>query len=298
MLTANTPTVYILASNPGHLPQRTGAFSFTITRPGLPDYSESQDKQISNHHELSLWGLVSSLSAVLRLGIQGPINMLCRNQSAISTILDTSSKHNRHYSRTFNRLLSQWLESSFLNSIAIGWLPKSYIHPVPLLAQKKAKATRQPRGRDPPFKSAATLLYITKRDLNIDWDNISKTPKYCGKSFPRFRGTTGPLKHNNGNKMMYIDACQDRNTLLARFTRMATNHAPIGSYYARFPHHDKPTRCPCPQGPIQSRTHILDECTRFERPWESWLRETGRTDGFLHTIIHFLKENPLAFSFT
>jgi hypothetical protein len=297
-LIANTPTVYVLASNPGHLALRTGAYAFTITQPGLPDVSESDDKHVSNHHELSLWGLVSSLSAVIREGIVGPINILCRNQAAVSTILDVSSKHNRHYARSFNRLLSQWLEGSFLNSLTIGWLPKSFPHPVPVLAQRKAKATRKPRDRDPTFKSAATLLYIAKRDMNIDWNNTANNPKYCGRSFPRFRGRTGPIKHNNGNKMIYIDACDDRTTLLARFTRMATNHAPIGSYYRRFPHHNRDHHCSCPQGPIQSRTHILDECSMYNRPWESWLHETWRTEGFLYTIVTFLKENPHAFSFT
>ena len=52
------------------------------------------------------------------------------------------------------------------------------------------------------------------------------------------------------------------NLLCACAMRAITNHAPIGEYRLRFfPNRD--FKCPCNNYPIESRRHILHECSRF-----------------------------------
>ena len=90
----------------------------------------------------------------------------------------------------------------------------------------------------------------------------------------------------------YIKACKDNNQLFARFTRMATDHAPIGSYYKRFSHLQKSDRCLSPGWHPESRDHMLDKCSRYSRHWEAWLPMASREPSSLLTLVGFLIDNP------
>ena len=79
------------------------------------------------------------------------------------------------------------------------------------------------------------------------------------------------------------------NLLCARTTRAITNHAPIGEYRLQFfPNMD--FTCPCNNYPIESRRHILHDCWRFNRYWNT------RRDTLKHFIM-FLTFNLNAFAF-
>ena len=80
------------------------------------------------------------------------------------------------------------------------------------------------------------------------------------------------------------------NSLCAHAMRAITNHAPIGEYQLIF-FPNKDFLCPCNNYPIKSRRHILHECKRFNRYWNS------RRDSLNHFIM-FLIANPNAFTFT
>jgi len=79
------------------------------------------------------------------------------------------------------------------------------------------------------------------------------------------------------------------NSLCARATRAITNHAPISEYHLRFfPRED--FACPCALYPIETRRHILHECTRYNNYWNP------RRDTIAHFIL-FLEFNGNTFSF-
>jgi len=79
------------------------------------------------------------------------------------------------------------------------------------------------------------------------------------------------------------------NSLCAHTTRAITNHATIGEYRLQFfPSMD--FSCPCNNYPIESRRHILYECSRFNRYWNP------RRDMLKHFVM-FLSANPNAFAF-
>ena len=63
---------------------------------------------------------------------------------------------------------------------------------------------------------------------------------------------------------LWLKVFSHSNSLYACATRAITNHTPIGEYHLRFfPNED--FKCPCGNYPIESRRHILHECTRFNR---------------------------------
>jgi len=79
------------------------------------------------------------------------------------------------------------------------------------------------------------------------------------------------------------------NSLCARFTRMTTGHAPIGEYRQRFfPH--LPSSCPCGNAEVQTREHIVMECERHNP-------STRPCNIIINSFVHFLADNPEAFSF-
>ena len=69
--------------------------------------------------------------------------------------------------------------------------------------------------------------------------------------------------------------------------RCILGHAPIGEYFLRF-NIDEPTKCPCGCAPIQTRRHILNNCSHSRFPYSQ--------DWYLPTLIKFLKRYPLSFS--
>ena len=79
------------------------------------------------------------------------------------------------------------------------------------------------------------------------------------------------------------------NSLCAWATRAITNHAPIGEYRLRFFPREE-FKCLCSHYPIESRRHILHDCSRFNSYWNP------RRDSLSHFVM-FLKANPLAFTF-
>ena len=79
------------------------------------------------------------------------------------------------------------------------------------------------------------------------------------------------------------------NLLYACATRAITNHAPIGEYRLRFFPNEE-FKCLYGNYPIESRRHILYECTRFNGYWNP------RRNSLSHFVM-FLIANPNAFAF-
>ena len=80
------------------------------------------------------------------------------------------------------------------------------------------------------------------------------------------------------------------NSLCVYATRVITNHAPIGEYRLKFFPREE-FKYPCSLYPIESRHHILHECSRFNSYWNP------RRDSLNHFVM-FLVNNPSAFTFT
>ena len=88
------------------------------------------------------------------------------------------------------------------------------------------------------------------------------------------------------------------NSRMARFTRMVLNHAPIGSFRARF-FPQEPTNCnQC--NVFQTREHILfNLCQAYKRRWRhNNILEFLRSLDPFPKIVEFMDDNEGAFAFT
>ena len=87
----------------------------------------------------------------------------------------------------------------------------------------------------------------------------------------------------------WLQSFRHSNSLCAHASRSITNHAPIGEYKLRFFLREE-FKCPCSVYSIESRRHILHDCTRFNGYWNP-------RRGSLSHFVMFLKANPNAFAF-
>ena len=97
------------------------------------------------------------------------------------------------------------------------------------------------------------------------------------------------LSYTKGSS--WLQSFGHSNTLCARATRAITNHAPIGEYHLRFfPNED--FKCPCGSYPIETRRHILHECTRHNGYWNP------RRDALSHFIMFLVPTLELSLLLT
>ena len=117
----------------------------------------------------------------------------------------------------------------------------------------------------PTVISAASYIHESNKQFHNEWEMRAYQLRYLGTSFMRLKLKNRRIKPRRKSADCYIKACEDDNSLFARFTRMVTNHAPIGSYYRRFPHLNKSELCLSPGWRFESRDHVLDKCSRYSR---------------------------------
>jgi len=87
----------------------------------------------------------------------------------------------------------------------------------------------------------------------------------------------------------WLPVIEFTNSLCTCFTCMTTRHASIREYRQRFfPH--LPTSCPCGKAEIQTHEHIVMEYDRHNP-------STQPCNIIINSFVHFLVDNPGAFSF-
>ena len=142
-----------------------------------------------------------------------------------------------------------------------------------------------------PYKMSWDYSKKTESDgiLNV-WKMMFQASDRKGKQFLNL------LNNNSDNiELSYIkegpwlQAFGQSNSLCVCATRAITNHAPISEYRLRFFPREE-FKCSCSVYLIESRRHILYECTRFNSYWN--LRRNS-----LSHFVMFLKTNPNAFTF-
>jgi len=79
------------------------------------------------------------------------------------------------------------------------------------------------------------------------------------------------------------------NFLYTHFMYITTGHAPIGEYYQRF-FSQLLASCPCEEAAVQTYEYIVMKC-KIHDP------STCLYNIVINSFVHFLVENPVAFSF-
>jgi len=150
-----------------------------------------------------------------------------------------------------------------------------------------------PVGRN--VRTTLGFLRKSATDSAVDaWLSLFRNPDYAGSQFLHLRGeltdrnTLVPAYANGGTWCKRVHRISE----FSRLVRGITGHAPIEAYRSRF--HPRLPREGCPRCdcPTESRLHVLVGCPEYSR---EQFRDMG--DLTLESLIEFLRENPLAFSF-
>ncbi|KIL71730.1 hypothetical protein M378DRAFT_20011 [Amanita muscaria Koide BX008] len=246
----------------------------------------------SNHHELTLIGLVDACERITLT--RGHQFLLARNLSALLTITSPSLGRNRHYARTFDRLLKGWFLEDPSNTITLGWYPKEYNPEALKHLPNWTRAQRVTTNCPPASPSAATLLRVAKATMTKTI-RVRNARRKLGKHFPQLG--PGPSAKQAKPHLRFINFTRNDPRLLTRLTRALTAHAPIGRYYLHRPWHNRHIWCRCPGEYVQTVNHVLDDCTLYARHWEGWYLIPLEKEAPLKALVSFLRSNPTSFTF-
>ena len=129
----------------------------------------------------------------------------------------------------------------------------NYLHEMPKIPGRELR------------KSTQLLRQINDQDVEDKWRKSSASLEYRGRGFmdlftnapTRGDHPVGLMQPNSMKGGSYMRRLRyESNSLVARFTRCITNHAPIGTYYQKF-NIEAETLCVC--GRVLSRGHILQD---------------------------------------
>jgi len=175
------------------------------------------------------------------------------------------------------------------NKIQFWFCPSKAKWPKHKLVDDQVKAN----NCTPTFPSKELHLFNKKKECdNIlhEWqDSFTTNPKrgQCFLDFEDENQKVIKLTYAKGGS--WLPSIGFTNSLCACFTHMTTGHTPIGEYQQRFfPHLS--TSCPCSEADIQTREHIVMECDIHDP-------STRPCNIIINSFIHFLVDNPSAFSF-
>ncbi|KAF8622423.1 hypothetical protein AX15_007030 [Amanita polypyramis BW_CC] len=117
----------VIASPPTNVKRQTGAHRSIILHHNQPPIVTTKQWSLSNHHELTLAGLIDSLPTLLHN--TGDVTILLHNKSATQTLFNEKTTINGHYVMSFNKIILPWLQNP-TNRIFIGWIPANYSTPI------------------------------------------------------------------------------------------------------------------------------------------------------------------------
>ena len=190
-------------------------------------------------------------------------------------------------------LLTSAIDSFFRkdgrNKIQFWFCPSKAKWPKHKLIDNQVKAN----NCAPIFPSKESHLFNKKKECdNIlsEWQNSFMSNPKRGQCFLDFEDKNQkviiPTYAKGGS---WLPSIGFTNSLCACFTCMTTGHAPIGEYRQRFLPH-LPISCPCGKAEVQTREHIVMECDTHDP-------STRPHNIIINSFIHFLADNPSAFSF-
>ncbi|KAF8621692.1 hypothetical protein AX15_007581 [Amanita polypyramis BW_CC] len=193
----NENCILVVASPPTNIKRQKGLVCTIILQPGSMPKVFTQHLTYSNHHELTLAGLIDNLPTALT--ITGDVTILLHNQAAIYTLFNERNTLNAYYHHEFNNTIHLWLTNTN-NQLFLGWLPAGI--PLPIIQPYILKLGKQRQQGTPP-------MYYT---LATSW---------CLAKEQARRG-----------KLRFITAAKNNPKLLSRLTYTLTGHGPTGRYYA------------------------------------------------------------------
>ena len=185
--------------------------------------------------------------------------------------------------------IKTYLKKDGRNKIHFWYYPSRAKWPRHQLVNDQVKASECV----PVFPCKESYLFSKKKECDnilYEWQESFANSLKKGQCFLDFEDekqqVIKPTYTKGGSWLPFIGF---KNSLCTRFTCMTTGHAPIGEYRQRFfPH--LPTSYLCGKVEVQTREHIIMECDLHDP-------STRPCNIIINSFVHFLTDNPGAFSF-
>jgi hypothetical protein len=208
---------------------------------------------------------------------------------ALDSLFDTCVRSEQIFSLDACHVIRLWLELDKSHSISLWFVPSKLEWRAQKVAHDLAVSLRIGVGVQP-----RTSLDYLRQQLDVAsesaWHWSFTDSAYQGRNFLDLKGSKGkpalPTTHKGGPFLSEGSSIR----MFARFCRCTMGHAPIGEYCSHF-NIDGPVNCDCGLGVLETRRHILGQCSKVTR---SRQRKPIDSVGRLNT---FLDKNTWAFAF-
>ena len=239
--------------------------------------------------EVELFAIRCGINQACSIDSVSKIIVITNSIHATKKIFNSKSHPYQPHSAAILSELQRFFNSNLNNSIEFWECPSRLKWGLHLNVDKDSKSFHP----TPSYPSKISWDYCKK--INSDdtinlWKMTFQASDGKGNNFlDLLDNDYNPIVPSYIKGSLWLQAFGHSNSLCTQATRAITNHAPIGKYRLRFlPNTD--FSCPCNSYPIETRRHILHECTRFNGYWNP------RRDSLNHFVM-FLITNPNAFAF-
>jgi len=217
------------------------------------------------------------------------ITVITDSIAAEKKILESKVNSLQNMSILLASVVKTFLSKNGRNKIHFWYCPSRAKWPKHKLIDNQVKASLCA----PIFPSKESHLFNKKKECDntlYEWQMSFANSLKKGHYFLNFEDKKERvIKPTYAKGGLWLPTIGFTNSLCTRFTHMTTSHVPIGEYRQRFfPH--LPTSCPCDKAEVQTREHIVIECNRHVP--SMWLCNI-----IINSFVHFLADNPEAFSF-
>jgi ribonuclease HI len=230
---------------------------------GLGGHAEVYDAELA-----ALMMGISTATTLAKVHGAHHIHIYADNTSAISSIFNPKPTGGQHYAITFYNKAVEFLDENEAHTINISWCPghsgiRGNERADRLAKQATELARTSPIGVT-RFNAIRRAKLATHKEWKQEWMKAPKQGWYAPAD--RIPPSLQPTKH--------AKALSTKRELFGRVVQARTGHGYTGEFRHRF-FPTEPIMCPCGDGSIETREHILAACPRYN-VWRWKLRNISR----------------------
>ena len=179
--------------------------------------------------------------------------------AAVRAIMDPKPGSAQYFTLSFHNLIRPLLESYPNLCITVSWCPSHCGIPGNERADSLAKEATS-LGCQIPFSTTRSNAKRRSKSAIVklwqkEWRSTPKTGRYAIAN--RIQPSLNPTKH--------FQLLKDQREIFGRVLQCRTGHAYTGEFRQFFlPLSPDPTSCPCDNETLETRTHILVDCPRYD----------------------------------
>jgi ribonuclease HI len=198
------------------------------------------------------------------------LNFFSDSAAAVRAIVDPKPGSAQYFTLSFHNHIRPLLETHPNLTVTVSWCPSHCDIPGNERADTLAKEATTLGCQIPFSTTRSNAKRRSKGSINKtwqrDWRNSPKTGRFAIAN--RIEPSLNPTKH--------FQHLKSKREVFGRVLQCRTGHAYTGEFRQTFiPLSPDPTSCPCDNETLETRTHILIDCPRYE-PHRKILKKASR----------------------